>query len=136
MSLHIACHKTEASEIPYYLALTFYVCIPLLFCAVLVSKKPVNIYMLTGFLSAPRVGLEPTTPRLTAACSTIELSRNAVLLRKTAEELLHNSSPLVSRNLWGTYPQNQILNLLFFPSVCLCLQRIACDSLRQNYSDA
>ena len=23
----------------------------------------------------PRVGLEPTTPRLTAACSTIELSR-------------------------------------------------------------
>ena len=24
---------------------------------------------------APRVGLEPTTPRLTAACSTIELSR-------------------------------------------------------------
>ena len=25
----------------------------------------------------PRVGLEPTTPRLTAACSTIELSRNA-----------------------------------------------------------
>ena len=28
-----------------------------------------------GFL-APRVGLEPTTPRLTAVCSTIELSRN------------------------------------------------------------
>ena len=25
---------------------------------------------------APRVGLEPTTPRLTAVCSTIELSRN------------------------------------------------------------
>ncbi|MDF2885304.1 MAG: hypothetical protein K0R54_5877, partial [Clostridiaceae bacterium] len=24
----------------------------------------------------PRVGLEPTTPRLTAVCSTIELSRN------------------------------------------------------------
>ena len=27
-------------------------------------------------LWAPRVGLEPTTPRLTAECSTIELSRN------------------------------------------------------------
>ena len=26
--------------------------------------------------SAPRVGLEPTTPRLTAVCSTIELSGN------------------------------------------------------------
>ena len=29
---------------------------------------------------APRVGLEPTTARLTAACSTIELPRNSVLL--------------------------------------------------------
>ena len=28
----------------------------------------------------PRVGLEPTTPRLTAACSTIELSRNNPVL--------------------------------------------------------
>ena len=27
---------------------------------------------------APRVGLEPTTPRLTAECSTIELSRNTI----------------------------------------------------------
>ena len=34
----------------------------------------------------PRVGLEPTTPRLTAVCSTIELSRKTVLLRKTVEE--------------------------------------------------
>ena len=31
--------------------------------------------MFTGFLLAPRVGLEPTNPRLTAVCSTIELSR-------------------------------------------------------------
>ena len=30
--------------------------------------------VMTGVI-APRVGLEPTTPRLTAACSTIELSR-------------------------------------------------------------
>ena len=28
------------------------------------------------FILAPRVGLEPTTLRLTAECSTIELSRN------------------------------------------------------------
>ena len=28
-----------------------------------------------GLCLTPRVGLEPTTPRLTAACSTIELSR-------------------------------------------------------------
>ena len=31
------------------------------------------------FLKAPRVGLEPTTTRLTAECSTIELSRNISL---------------------------------------------------------
>ena len=34
------------------------------------SKIPRQVYR------PPRVGLEPTTPRLTAACSTIELSRN------------------------------------------------------------
>ena len=32
--------------------------------------------------TAPRVGLEPTTLRLTAACSTIELSRNGVLTKQ------------------------------------------------------
>ena len=31
--------------------------------------------MFTGFPKTPRVGLEPTTTRLTAECSTIELSR-------------------------------------------------------------
>ena len=38
------------------------------------KKKPANtdVYRLS---STPRVGLEPTTPRLTAVCSTIELSR-------------------------------------------------------------
>ena len=33
---------------------------------------------MTAQLSAPRVGLEPTTTRLTAECSTIELSRITV----------------------------------------------------------
>ena len=33
--------------------------------------------MSTSFFLTPRVGLEPTTPRLTAVCSAIELSRNA-----------------------------------------------------------
>ena len=31
---------------------------------------------MTPFLKAPQVGLEPTTLRLTAACSAIELLRN------------------------------------------------------------
>ena len=50
--------------------------------------------MFTGFPLTPRVGLEPTTPRLTAACSTIELSRKVVnsLCELTTEELFHNSS--------------------------------------------
>ena len=37
-------------------------------------KKPVNTDVY-GLPLAPRVGLEPTTTRLTAECSTIELSR-------------------------------------------------------------
>ena len=41
------------------------------------AKNP-QTFLSTGFLSTPRVGLEPTTPRLTAACSTIELSRTIV----------------------------------------------------------
>ena len=44
------------------------------------KQKPVNSYVYRFFywtiqFQTPRVGLEPTTPRLTAACSTIELSR-------------------------------------------------------------
>ena len=44
--------------------------------------------------SAPRVGLEPTTTRLTAECSTIELSRNNQMLRICCEFL-----PLVETQL-------------------------------------
>ena len=39
-----------------------------------ITKKPANIHVYRLSLT-PRVGLEPTTPRLTAVCSTIELSR-------------------------------------------------------------
>ena len=45
-------------------------------------KKPVNTSVY-GLFPAPRVGLEPTTTRLTAECSTIELSR-IILLFKTS----------------------------------------------------
>ena len=50
--------------------------------AVFKSKKA-GILSDTGllFLMAPRVGLEPTTLRLTVACSTIELPRNALETR-------------------------------------------------------
>ena len=44
----------------------------------------------------PRVGLEPTTPRLTAVCSTIELSRNIYLCTfKTAYKELYPSNPSI-----------------------------------------
>lgn len=43
-------------------------------------KKAEVPWGLLLFCLAPRVGLEPTTLRLTAACSTIELSRNAISL--------------------------------------------------------
>ena len=38
-------------------------------------SKILQTIMFTGLFQAPRVGLEPTTTRLTAECSTIELSR-------------------------------------------------------------
>ena len=38
-------------------------------------KKSTDNFILSVDCSAPRVGLEPTTTRLTAECSTIELSR-------------------------------------------------------------
>ena len=44
-----------------------------------------------GFYNlAPRVGLEPTTARLTAACSTIELPRN---LKAQQNGLRNSGSP-------------------------------------------
>ena len=42
--------------------------------------KRLRPYGLSRKRKTPRVGLEPTTPRLTAVCSTIELSRNIVLI--------------------------------------------------------
>ncbi len=45
----------------------------------LVTKNLANADVYKVF-QAPRVGLEPTTPRLTAACSTIELSRIILFL--------------------------------------------------------
>ena len=38
-------------------------------------QKNLQTIMFAGFLSTPRVGFEPTTLRLTAECSTAELSR-------------------------------------------------------------
>ena len=35
---------------------------------------------LSSLMLAPEVGLEPTTPRLTAGCSTIELLRKEILV--------------------------------------------------------
>ena len=47
---------------------------------------------------APRKGLEPSTYRLTAECSTIELSRN----NESGDDLLsHRASPAVSWALKG-----------------------------------
>ena len=61
--------------------------------------------MFTDFPLPPRVGLEPTTPRLTAACSTIELSRIAInLLRKlTAGEPLRDSPRCFCRVFHGAH---------------------------------
>ena len=49
-------------------------------------------YITFYLVIAPRVGLEPTTPRLTAVCSTIELSRIIKLFTQInlANNLMNN----------------------------------------------
>ncbi len=46
-----------------------------------ISRKPRSARFEVSCCMAPRVGLEPTTLRLTAGCSTIELPRNGVRTR-------------------------------------------------------
>ncbi len=61
-----------------------------------VTKNLANADVYKVF-QAPRVGLEPTTPRLTAACSTIELSRiilfSSVRSHNAALPLSHQRPP-------------------------------------------
>ena len=45
-------------------------------CLNRLTMEPKDIFHIALYEKTPRVGLEPTTPRLTAECSTIELSRN------------------------------------------------------------
>ena len=44
-------------------------------CLNRLTKEPHYVQLYIYKTQTPRVGLEPTTPRLTAVCSTIELSR-------------------------------------------------------------
>jgi hypothetical protein len=46
---------------------------------------------------APRVGFEPTTLRLTAACSTVELSRNKKSCNDILSQTLRSSTQLRRR---------------------------------------
>ena len=74
-----------SSAIPVYFRLTFLCLLLQAFALSLFffhrgqeispCKKPANADVY-GLFPTPRVGLEPTTTRLTAECSTIELSRN------------------------------------------------------------
>ena len=65
--------------------------------------KKQSTYHALFFSKAPRVGLEPTTPRLTAVCSTIELSRNIqlsvpiLILIPLEQNLLYNHLPNFAR---------------------------------------
>ena len=82
-------------------------------------KKPVstNVYGLYSYYCiAPRVGLEPTTTRLTAECSTIELSRIIFSwVQVTISEILHSIPLLIYTMHFLTglllpCPQNRTLN--------------------------
>ena len=60
---------------------------------------------------APRVGLEPTTTRLTAECSTIELSRIILSLypQNQTLNLFHLLSDSTSVTLRGLLPASPVL---------------------------
>ena len=58
----------------------------------------------------PRVGFEPTTLRLTAECSTAELSRKASLLRKVVKEGFIPSKP--NTEFYDLHPCVSLLILL------------------------
>ena len=62
------------------------------------KRKQPSLYKLGCFLLAPQVGLEPTTLRLTAECSAIELLRNM----KCGSDLLSRAvSSQVPSACWG-----------------------------------
>ena len=66
-----------------------------------VTKNLANADVYKVF-QAPRVGLEPTTPRLTAACSTIELSRIIYFLHVPSKLHTRNlSSIILPIHLWS-----------------------------------
>ncbi len=78
-----------------------------------------------GLSQTPRVGLEPTTPRLTAACSTIELSRIILILFSFEGHTLKTESDDLSAMI---FPIPGLDPLRSTPG------RIACDSSQENYS--
>ncbi len=105
----------------------------------LVTKNPATP-VFTGLSKTPRVGLEPTTTRLTAECSTIELSRIILFLpsfssvcdRDVALPLSYRGSLFF---LFPMYLQNciQEISFSFHPS-CLsplwsCPRPISCGQL-------
>ena len=74
-------------------------------CLNRLTKEP-HIFRPLGAWT-PRVGLEPTTPRLTAVCSTIELSRITSLkvcsyTFKTIHCLYPSTSVLLSYDVWSS----------------------------------
>ncbi len=74
----------SCSPTPYHLAKSPYsihyiICRPSIIHDTITSSKQKNCKL--SYKKTPRVGLEPTTPRLTAVCSTIELSRNTYTLK-------------------------------------------------------
>ena len=60
-----------------------------------INRRMVRIEMVL----APQVGLEPTTTRLTAECSTIELLRNAGIRRRPTLPARHRASTLSAEGL-------------------------------------
>ena len=75
---------------------------------------------LFSYEKTPRVGLEPTTTRLTAECSTIELSRKRNLLRKIPKKKLRFFPVLgkskLSEGFVPSKPNTEIFIILLFLS--------------------
>ena len=83
------------------------------------------------FKLAPRVGLEPTTPRLTAACSTIELSRNVVNV--TYYKARNRAQSRAFANLFARFFQKAQLTFHSRKSLSFLL-RLGCLNFRSAFA--
>ena len=88
-------------------------------CLNRLTMEPKDIFHIALYEKTPRVGLEPTTPRLTAECSTIELSRNM----KVVPSKPHTVNTFFIRVSQTILAYSRSFGIRFASSSCLLLRK-------------